>query len=121
MAISFNSTLADSDLDCFDGHSGLRVSRRETAQAEAVIGADHIFYRGRGNSLVTVSFSSRKRHDTIAAAVAYCGSHVLATKGDGTFSGFGVSLTHATCNATVEHEGGVVTRATYEITGTAAA
>ena len=118
MAVSFNGTLADSDADGFDGHQDLRISARDVVQSEAVIGAVNGFYKGRGNSVYTVSFSARKRHADVAAAVSYCGNHAQDTRGNHAFSGFGLSLTNATCNVTVAHESGVVTKATYEITGT---
>ena len=118
MALSFNGTLADSDADGFDGHQDLRISARDVVQSEAVIGAVNGFHRGRGNAVYTVSFTARKRHADVAAAALYCGNHAQATRGNHTFTGLGLTLTNATCVCSVAHESGVVTKASYEITGT---
>jgi len=118
MPVSFNgATLAD-DTAPITGHTGLEVSAVDMVQQEAVIGAAGAFYQGRGNSLYTVSFSARRVHATVAAAVSYCGETATATRGTAAFSGFGISLAAATCQARVRHESGVVTLGTYVITGT---
>lgn len=118
MAVSFNGgTLCDAASDSFDGHFGLQISAVDAVQNEAVIGAADGYYKGRGNSIFTVSFSARKSHASVAAAIAYCATQAIATRGTATFSGFGLSLTNATCQATVKHESGIVTLGTYTITG----
>ncbi len=102
---SFNGTLCDADADGFDGHFDLSISAQDVAQRDDVIGSAFPFYTGRGNRLFTVSFKARKRHATVSAAASYCGDHAEATSGTYAFSGFGLSLTKATCAVTVSHIG----------------
>ena len=117
MAVSFITTLCDSDADGFDGHRDLEISAVEVAQKEAVIDSANAFCAGRGNSEFTVRFAASKRHADVAAAVVYCGSHAEGTRGTAAFSGFGLTLDDATCNVTVRQKG-VTTEASYVITGT---
>ena len=119
MAVSFNGViLCDNSSDDFDGHQGLRISAQERIQIEDVIRSQNPFGAGRGNSVYTVSFSSTRRHASTSAAASFCGTHSVATRGTAGFSGFGLTLDNAVCNAETEHLAGVTTRTQYSITGT---
>ena len=115
-AVSFQTILCDNDLDAFDGHRDLQVSGRDVMQVDNIIGSANASSIERGNSIFTVRFVASKRHATEADAMAYCGNHAEATRGGGTFSGFGLTLDDAICEVTVRHIG-TVTEAAYTITG----
>lgn len=116
MAVTFNVVLCDDAADAFDGHYGLEISAQDTVQTEEVINSSQARTIGRGNSRYTVRFNSKKRHASVAAAVAYCASQTVATRGTASFSGFGLSLDNAVCTISIRHVG-VTTEATYTITG----
>jgi len=118
MAITFKGIpLADSAADGFDGASGSSVSATDARQIDDLIRSTAPFLRGRGNRRFTIRFTARKRHASASAAKAFLGSHADALAGEGTFSGFGLTLAQAVCDVTIQHEAGLVTRAEYTITG----
>lgn len=117
MAVSFGGTiLADNESDGFDGAENVRVGSRPVMQTTPVIDSAAPSMIHRGNVTYSISFRSRRRHATPAAAKSFCGTHAAALAANGgPFIGFGLNLNNGVCEVQTEVIG-ITTQSSYSIT-----
>lgn len=113
-------SLAGAEADISDGPLGLRGSSQIMVQEDPLVDADFPSRLGRGNQVVEVSFSVKKKHASYEAAVAYWMTHIAACNDIGTCTFVQGSASLSLGSADVVAEGfpnGATSEWTYRVRG----